>query len=70
MGAPEYAEILDEYEYFQTSRDKAQREWRITQKLPFYNFQPGQVPSSKRWGRLYFRKIEPQDIKFGVPDGP
>ena len=66
MGAPEYTEILDEYEYFQTSRDKAQREWRITQKLPFYNLQPGQVPSGKRWGRLYFRKIEPQDIKFLV----
>lgn len=64
MGAPGYGAALDDYEFMQTVRDKKQREWRITQPLPFDNSMPGEIPSPEGWGFLYFKKLEASDIEF------
>ncbi|MGE0254780.1 MAG: hypothetical protein AB7N54_03480 [Alphaproteobacteria bacterium] len=65
LGASKYANILAEYEYMQTTDDLAQREWRVTQHLPFYNQPPRTVPSPEGWGGLlFFKKFQPQDVAF------
>lgn len=70
MGAPGYSAALEEYEFMQTVCDKSQREWRITQHLPFYSLQPKQVPNPKGWGHLYFKKFDVSDVEFLIcPSG-
>lgn len=71
LGAPAYAALLDEYEYSQTLRDEKQMEWRITQHHPFYNAEPGVVPSAEGWGGiLFYVKFDLQDVAYLVsPSG-
>lgn len=68
LGASKYAELLDLYEYSQTWRDRGQREWRITQKLPFYDLPSGQLPSPEGWGMLHYLRFNADDVAFiGCP---
>lgn len=54
IGAKKYALLLDKYEYCQISDDAGQREWRITQKRPFYNLSSKELPSPEGWGKMMF----------------
>tara|TARA_R100001143_G_scaffold60820_1_gene60640 strand:- start:872 stop:1405 length:534 start_codon:yes stop_codon:yes gene_type:complete len=65
LGAKGYQSLLEQYEYMQTSCDRLQREWRITQKYPFQGIRPKEVPNEHGWeGMLRFKKIRSEDVEF------
>jgi hypothetical protein len=70
LGATQYAQVLDRYEFCQTWRDRKQREWRISQKLPFYDRPERALPSTDGWsGLLQYLSFGTKDVVFlGCPE--